>query len=82
MTSVYATLASAASSSSRTPAPHHTNTNTMPGLVSDATRAWEVNVYWPMNAQCAVWDVKGTGVDVWECIRPRKPPSPSPALPN
>lgn len=46
----------------------------MPGLVSDATRVWEVNVYWPMNAQCAVWDVKGKGVDVWECIRPRKYP--------
>lgn len=44
----------------------------MPGLVSDATRVWEANVYWPMNAQCAVWDVKGKGVDVWECIRPRE----------
>ncbi|KIP12087.1 hypothetical protein PHLGIDRAFT_21175 [Phlebiopsis gigantea 11061_1 CR5-6] len=44
----------------------------MPGLVSDATRVWDANVYWPMNAQCAVWDVKGKGVDVWECIRPHQ----------
>lgn len=44
----------------------------MPGLVADATRIWELNLYWPMHAQCGVWDPKGKGVDVWECIRPRK----------
>lgn len=44
----------------------------MPGLVADATRIWEANLYWPLHAQCGVWDPKGKGVDVWECIRPRK----------
>ncbi|KAI1788793.1 hypothetical protein LXA43DRAFT_1024014, partial [Ganoderma leucocontextum] len=42
----------------------------MPGLVADATRIWELNLYWPLHAQCCVWDPKGKGVDVWECIRP------------
>nr|VWO96726.1 Putative type III effector protein [Ganoderma boninense] len=42
----------------------------MPGLVADATRVWELNLYWPLHAQCGVWDPKGKGVDVWECIRP------------
>ncbi|KAI0792444.1 hypothetical protein C8Q75DRAFT_889980 [Abortiporus biennis] len=42
----------------------------MPGLVSDATRIWELNIHWPMNAQCGVWDARGKGVDIWECIRP------------
>ncbi|GBE88769.1 hypothetical protein SCP_1401740 [Sparassis crispa] len=41
----------------------------MPGLVSDATRIWELNIYWTVNSQCGVWDPKGKGVDVWECIR-------------
>ena len=44
----------------------------MPGLVADATRIWELNLYWPLHAQCGIWDPKGKGVDVWECIRPRK----------
>lgn len=43
----------------------------MPGLVSDATRIWEQNVYWALGSQCGVWDSKTKGVDVWECIRPR-----------
>ena len=43
----------------------------MPGLVSDATRIWELNLYWPLHAQCGVWDPKGKGVDVWECVRAR-----------
>ncbi|KAK7695826.1 hypothetical protein QCA50_000464 [Cerrena zonata] len=41
----------------------------MPGLVSDATRIWELNVYWPVGSQCGVWDIKGKKVDVWECLR-------------
>ncbi|KAJ3552657.1 hypothetical protein NM688_g4037 [Phlebia brevispora] len=41
----------------------------MPGLVSDVTRIWELNIHWPVNAQCAVWDPKLKGVDIWECIR-------------
>lgn len=45
--------------------------SSMPGLVSDATRIWELNVYWPLGSQCGVWDSKTKGVDVWECIRPR-----------
>ncbi|KAI0639538.1 hypothetical protein C8Q77DRAFT_1205021 [Trametes polyzona] len=44
----------------------------MPGLIADATRIWEVNLYWPLHAQCGVWDPKGKGVDVWECIRPHQ----------
>lgn len=69
---------------SRTP-PHsrHANTasrtsttlsasNAMPGLVSDSTRIWELNIHWPVNAQCGVWDPKLKGVDVWECIRARE----------
>lgn len=44
----------------------------MPGLVSDATRIWEVNIYWTLHSQCGVWDPKGKGVDIWECIRPRE----------
>lgn len=43
----------------------------MPGLVSDATRILEQNVFWPIGSQCGVWDSKTKGVDVWECIRPR-----------
>ena len=43
----------------------------MPGLISDATRIWETNIYWPLYAQCGIWDPKGKGVDIWECIRPR-----------
>ena len=44
----------------------------MPGLVSDATRIWELNIQWAVNAQCGVWDPRGKGVDVWECIRARE----------
>ncbi|PSS32046.1 hypothetical protein PHLCEN_2v2191 [Hermanssonia centrifuga] len=49
----------------------------MPGLVSDATRIWVIDVHWAMNAQCGVWDPKGKGVDIWECIRP---PTKQPVL--
>ncbi|KAI0796655.1 hypothetical protein C8Q75DRAFT_802342 [Abortiporus biennis] len=42
----------------------------MPGLVSDATRIWEINVFWPLGSQCGVWDPKLKRVEVWECIRP------------
>ncbi|KAI0698587.1 hypothetical protein BC835DRAFT_1268815 [Cytidiella melzeri] len=41
----------------------------MPGLVSDATRIWELDVFWPLGSQCGVWDPKTKGVDVWECVR-------------
>ena len=50
----------------------------MPGLVSDATRIWEINIYWPVGSQCAVWDPKSKGVDIWECLRARKFPSSRP----
>ncbi|TCD71915.1 hypothetical protein EIP91_000047 [Steccherinum ochraceum] len=39
-------------------------------VVSDATRIWELNVHWPLHAQCGIWDPRGKGVDIWECIRP------------
>ena len=44
----------------------------MPGLVSDATRIWELNLHWALGAQCGVWDPKGKGVDVFECVRARE----------
>ena len=53
---------------------HHsdeTSITAMPGLVSDATRIWELNVFWPVGSQCGVWDSKTKGVDVWACIRAR-----------
>lgn len=47
----------------------HTN---MPGLVSDVTRIWELNVHWAFGSQCGVWDAKARGVEIWECIRTRE----------
>lgn len=44
----------------------------MPAVVSNATRIWEIDIYWDLHAQCGVWDPKGKGVDIWECIRPRE----------
>jgi hypothetical protein len=43
----------------------------MPAVVSNATRIWELNIYWSLHSQCGVWDPKGRGVDIWECIRAR-----------
>lgn len=43
----------------------------MPTAISNATRIWELNVFWPLYAQCGVWDPKGRGVDIWECIKAR-----------
>ena len=54
------------------PYPVFTIPPTMPGLVSDATRIWELNIQWALNAQCGVWDPRGKGVDIWECIRARE----------
>ncbi|KAI0319293.1 hypothetical protein OF83DRAFT_1055222 [Amylostereum chailletii] len=55
----------------------------MPGTVIDnTTLSWEVNVHWALYAQCAVWDTKKRGLDIWECIRPHyssastQPPNP------
>jgi hypothetical protein len=51
---------------------HHHFSSTMPtAVISNATRIWELNVSWPLFAQCGVWDPKGRGVDIWECIRAR-----------
>lgn len=51
-------------------------TATIPtAVISNATRIWELNIQWPMYAQCGVWDTKGRGVDIWECIQARKSPS-------
>ncbi|KAF8068825.1 hypothetical protein FPV67DRAFT_1415292 [Lyophyllum atratum] len=42
----------------------------MPGVViSNATRIWETNVHWSVYSQCCIWDARGRGVDIWECIR-------------
>jgi len=43
----------------------------MPAVVSNATRIWELNIHWDLFSQCGVWDPKGRGVDIWECIRAR-----------
>ena len=43
----------------------------MPAVVSNATRIWELNIYWDLFSQCGVWDPKRRGVDIWECIRAR-----------
>ena len=46
---------------------------TMPGaVVGNATRIWELNVHWTLYSQCGVWDPRGRGVDIWECIRDRE----------
>jgi hypothetical protein len=47
------------------------SSHTMP-TIANATRVWEINVHWPMYSQCGVWDPRGRGVDIWECIRDRK----------
>lgn len=44
----------------------------MPAVVSNATRIWETEIYWDLYAQCGIWDPKGKGVDIWECIRARE----------
>lgn len=44
----------------------------MPAVVNNATRIWEVNIHWDLYAQCGIWDQKGKGVDIWECIRARE----------
>lgn len=44
----------------------------MPSAVSNATRIWEVNIHWDLYSQCGIWDQKGKGVDIWECIRARQ----------
>jgi hypothetical protein len=31
-------------------------------------------VHWSLYSQCGIWDPKGRGVDIWECIRARKLP--------
>ncbi|KAF8635450.1 hypothetical protein AX15_000428 [Amanita polypyramis BW_CC] len=41
----------------------------MPAVVSNFTRIWEPHVYWKLHSQCGIWDTKGKGVDIWECIR-------------
>lgn len=31
-------------------------------------------MHWSLYSQCGIWDPKGRGVDIWECIRARKLP--------
>lgn len=45
--------------------------NVMPAVVSNATRIWELNIQWDLFSQCGVWDAKGRGVDIYECVRAR-----------
>ena len=51
---------------------HLSRLSTMPSAVSNATRIWEVNIHWDLYSQCGIWDQKGKGVDIWECIRARQ----------
>lgn len=44
----------------------------MPAVVSNATRIWEVNIHWDLYSQCGIWDPRGKGVDIWECVRARQ----------
>ena len=44
-------------------------------VIGNSTRIWEVYLHWPMYSQCGIWDVRGRGVDVWECIKERESPS-------
>ena len=45
----------------------------MPGVVvGNATKIWEVGVHWSLYSQCGIWDPRGRGVDIWECICDRK----------
>lgn len=41
-------------------------------VIANATRIWELNVHWAIYSQCGVWDPRGRGVDIWECIRDRE----------
>lgn len=41
-------------------------------VISNATRIWELNVHWTVFSQCGIWDPKGRGVDIWECVRDRE----------
>jgi len=52
--------------------------------VGNSTRIWELNLKWPYDSQCGVWDAKKPGVDVWQCIKARECRlSPwSPQMPN
>ncbi|KAF4618630.1 hypothetical protein D9613_010105 [Agrocybe pediades] len=50
---------------------HIPPTAKMPGaVVGNATRIWELNVHWDLYSQCGIWDARGRGVDIWECIQP------------
>ncbi|KAF8348629.1 hypothetical protein F5887DRAFT_880046 [Amanita rubescens] len=50
----------------------------MPTAVSNFTRIWEPNVHWKAKSQCGIWDIRGKGVDIWECVRDRKSPNAPP----
>lgn len=41
-------------------------------VIGNSTRIWELNLHWPLYSQCGVWDVRGRGVDVWECVKDRE----------
>ncbi|KAH9048413.1 hypothetical protein EDB84DRAFT_1556869 [Lactarius hengduanensis] len=53
----------------------------MPAVVSNATRIWELNIHWDLYSQCGIWDPKGRGVDIYECIRAH-PSTPNTQPPN
>lgn len=40
-------------------------------VIKNATTIWDIGQNWPLSSQCGTWDVKGRGVDVWECIQAR-----------
>ncbi|THU78608.1 hypothetical protein K435DRAFT_876459 [Dendrothele bispora CBS 962.96] len=37
--------------------------------INDATRIWELNLYWAMYSHCSTWNDVCKAVDVWECVR-------------
>jgi hypothetical protein len=45
--------------------------NSMQPTISDTTKAWALNLRWSRGDQCAVWDPKAPGLDIWECVQDR-----------
>lgn len=50
--------------------------------IGDATKAWQMNMHWPLYSQCAVWNQAKRRVEIFECMRdhvaaPGTEPSPT-----
>ncbi|EDR07969.1 uncharacterized protein LACBIDRAFT_297510 [Laccaria bicolor S238N-H82] len=56
-------------SSPSTSSTHYLPTPMSSAVIGHSTKIWELNVHWPLYSQCAVWDPRRRGVDIWECVR-------------